>query len=71
MADLASRDRAYAEEIAVFRREVTDIASTPGGAAAPARHNAGDRVGAIAVLDRLRQARDAARYASDHRQLAI
>ncbi len=61
VADLASRDRAYAEEIAVFRREVTDIASTPEGAAALARYNAGDRVGAIAVLDRLRQSRDSAR----------
>ncbi len=61
VADLAARDRAYAEEIAVFRREVTDIASTPEGAAALARYNAGDRVGAIAVLDRLRRARDAGR----------
>jgi tetratricopeptide (TPR) repeat protein len=61
VADLASRDTAYAEEIAVFRREVTDIASTAEGAAALARYNAGDRVGAIAVLDRLRQARDGAR----------
>lgn len=63
VADLASRDRAYAEEIAVFRREVTSIASTADGAAALARFNAGDRVGAIAVLDQLRRARDAARQA--------
>ena len=37
----------------VFRREVTNIASTPESANALARFNAGDRVGAIAVLDRL------------------
>jgi len=61
VVDLASRDTAYAEEIAVFRREVTDIAATAEGAAALARYNAGDRVGAIAVLDRLRRARDAGR----------
>ncbi len=61
VADLASRSRAYAEEIAVFRREVTDIASTPEGATALARFNAGDHVGAIAVLDRLIQVADSAR----------
>ncbi len=77
VADLASRDRAYAEEIAVFRREVTQIASTPEGAAALARYNAGDRAGALGVLVRLRQARDAARQtridiesAADARQIA-
>nr|WP_246347915.1 tetratricopeptide repeat protein [Brevundimonas variabilis] len=77
VADLASRDRAYAEEIAVFRREVTTIASTPEGANALARFNAGDRVGAIAVLDRLRRARDVARQtraniesAAEARQIA-
>ena len=77
VADLAARDRAYAEEIAVFRREVTDIASTPEGAAALARYNAGDREGAVAVLVSLRQARDAARQtridiesAADARQIA-
>jgi hypothetical protein len=34
VADLAERDRAYREEIAVFRASVQDIASTPEGAAA-------------------------------------
>jgi tetratricopeptide (TPR) repeat protein len=77
VADLAARDRAYADEIAVFRREVTAIASTLEGAAALARYNAGDRVGAIAVLDRLIRARDAARQtraaiegAAERRQVA-
>ncbi|MFN7390328.1 tetratricopeptide repeat protein, partial [Brevundimonas sp.] len=77
VADLAARDRAYADEIAVFRREVTAIASTAEGAAALARYNAGDRVGAIAVLDRLIRARDAARQtrvaiegAAERRQVA-
>lgn len=77
VADLASRDRAYAEEIAVFRREVTSIASTSEGAAALARYNAGDRVGAITVLDRLIEVRDVSRQtranlegADERRQIA-
>jgi tetratricopeptide (TPR) repeat protein len=58
---LAAKDRAYSEEIAIFRKAVTDIASTPEGAAALAQFNAGDEVGALAVLDKLSAARDAAR----------
>jgi tetratricopeptide (TPR) repeat protein len=58
---LSERDRTYAQEIAVFRKAVQDIAATPEGAAALARFNAGDEVGALAVLDKLRAARDAAR----------
>lgn len=61
VAALAARDRAYAQEIAVFRKAVEDIAATPEGAAALARFNAGDELGALAVLDELRAARDAAR----------
>lgn len=61
VAALASRDRAYAQEIAVFRKAVEDIAATPEGAAALARFNAGDEIGALAVLDDLRAARNAAR----------
>src|SRR5215831_3797841 len=61
VAALAQRDRAYAQEIAVFRKTVEDIAATPEGAAALARFNAGDEIGALAVLDNLRAARDAAR----------
>ncbi|MGB7991894.1 MAG: hypothetical protein WCF44_21020, partial [Candidatus Methylophosphatis roskildensis] len=61
VAALSARDRAYAEEIAIFRRSVQDIAASPEGAAALARFNAGDEIGALAVLDELRQARDAAR----------
>lgn len=78
VADLASRDRGYAEEITVFRREVASIASTPEGAAALSRYNAGDRAGAIAVLDQLRRARDLARQtraniesAAEARQIGI
>jgi len=70
VSDLAARDPAYAAEIAGFRREVTDIASSPEGAAALARYNTGDRVGAISVLDRLRRARDAARQSSADLQSA-
>jgi tetratricopeptide (TPR) repeat protein len=61
VATLAQRDRAYAQEIAVFRSAVEDIAATPEGAAALARYNAGDEPGALAVLDQLRAARDRAR----------
>jgi tetratricopeptide (TPR) repeat protein len=61
VADLAQRDRAYAQEIVVFRTAVEDIAATPEGAAALARFNAGDEIGALAVLDQLRAARARAR----------
>ena len=58
VAELAANDRAFAETIAVFRGAVTDIASTPPGAAALERFNNGDEVGALAILDRLRAAND-------------
>ncbi len=61
IAALAARDRTYAHEIAIFRTAVENIAATPEGAAALARFNAGDEIGALAVLDDLRAARDAAR----------
>ncbi len=61
VARLAERDRAYAREIAVFRRTVEDIASTPEGERALRQFNAGDELGALSVLDRLRAARDSAR----------
>jgi tetratricopeptide (TPR) repeat protein len=59
--ELAEKDRAYAAAIAVFRGAVTDIAATPDGAQALARFNAGDEVGALAILDRMREADDRAR----------
>ncbi|GAB4198968.1 MAG: hypothetical protein Tsb002_34230 [Wenzhouxiangellaceae bacterium] len=62
--ELARRDRAYAQEIAVFRDAVDDIASTPEGLAALKRYNAGDIAGAIEILDELRAARDLARDAA-------
>lgn len=61
VAALAERDRVYAQEIAVFRKAVEDIAATPEGATALARFNAGDEPGALLVLDQLRAAHDAAR----------
>lgn len=61
VAELAQRDSAYAQEIAVFRRAVEDIVSTPEGAAALAQFNAGNEVAAIGVLDRLVGARQRAR----------
>ena len=61
VAALAERDRAYREEIAVFRSAFQNKASTPEGAAALARFNAGDRVEALAILDDLDKARAKAR----------
>jgi hypothetical protein len=61
VANLAERDRAYGEEIAVFRAAVEDIAATPEGVAALARFNSGDEKVALAILDSLRKARDTAR----------
>ena len=60
VSQLAAKDRAYAEAIAAFRGTVTDIASTPEGAAALARFNSGDEAGALAVLDKLQAADEAA-----------
>ena len=60
---LAKLDRAYAAEIAVFRNAVTKIAATPEGIRALAKYNAGDHLGALAILDSLRAANDAARNA--------
>lgn len=61
IALLAEKDRNYAEAIAVFRNAVVDIAKTPEGAAALAKFNAGDQVGALIILDRLRGANNEAR----------
>ena len=61
VAQLADKDRAYGQAIAVFRGAVTDIASTPEGAAALARFNNGDEVGALGILDKMRAAADKAR----------
>ena len=65
VAELAAKDRAYSVEIAVFRGAVTDIASTPEGADALAKYNAGDTNGALSILDTLRAARAAARRKAD------
>jgi tetratricopeptide (TPR) repeat protein len=62
---LAQKDRAYAAAIAQFRNSLTDIAATQEGAAALARYNAGDEVGALTILDRLRAANDTARKAKE------
>ncbi len=60
VARLAQQDRAYAQTIAVLRDAVTGIASTPAGAAALARYNGGDQAGALAALDTLQAADEAA-----------
>ena len=61
IVQLARRDRAYAQEIAVLRQAVQDIASTPEGETALRQFNAGDEVGALVVLDRLVDARERGR----------
>ena len=61
IAGLAGKDRGYAEAIAQFRSSVVDIAATPEGAASLAQYNGGDEIGALAILDKLRAANDAAR----------
>lgn len=77
MAALATKDRAYSEAIAQFRGAVVDIASTQEGLTALARYNAGDEVGALAILDRMNAANDSARKirsdiesASERRRIA-
>jgi hypothetical protein len=57
VAELAAKDRECAAQIGVFRSAVTDIASSTEGASALVRFNAGDEVGAISILDRLRAMR--------------
>jgi tetratricopeptide (TPR) repeat protein len=68
---LADKDRAYAAAIEVLRGAVTDIASTPEGAAALQRFNSGDETGALAVLDRLQAADEAARQKATDVQKAV
>lgn len=63
VAELAAKNREYAVQIELFRNTVTDIASTPEGAAALEHFNAGDEVGAIAILDRLRATNESMRAA--------
>lgn len=61
ISELARQDRGFAEAIMQFRNSVVDIAATAEGAAALAQYNAGDEIGALAILDRLRAANDVAR----------
>ena len=63
VTEFSAKDREYAAQIALFRNTVSDIASTPEGASALERFNAGDEVGAIAILDRLRAANEQMREA--------
>ncbi|MEP3673278.1 MAG: hypothetical protein ABJM86_10025, partial [Hyphomicrobiales bacterium] len=71
IAELEKRDRAYAAEIALFRKDVEDIASTPEGLAALKLFNDGDELGALAILDDLRAARDKAREARINIESAV
>jgi tetratricopeptide (TPR) repeat protein len=71
VAQLADKDRSYAQAIAVFRAGVTDIASTPEGAAALAKFNNGDEAGALDILDRLQSAAEAANQKKTDIQAAV
>jgi len=63
--ELAARDLEYAQNIAAFRDQLQDIASTPEGEAALQQFNAGDQQGALNTLDRLRALRRQARRLED------
>jgi len=63
VAELASRDRAYAQEIAVFRSAVEHTASTPEGLAALELYNQGERFKAREIFLELERAADEARRA--------
>lgn len=60
VADLAARDRAYAQEIAVFRGAVENIAATPEGVALLAQRRPGHLAAVRRLLIGLAQARNAA-----------
>lgn len=61
VARLASLDRAYQQQIDIFRQTVVDITATPEGEAALQQYNAGDRIGALRYLDAINAAHDKAR----------
>jgi len=71
VAELAAKDRAYSAVIESFRGAVTHITATPEGAAALAKYNSGDEAGAIAILDQLNDARDAALQKATDIQKAV
>jgi len=71
VSQLAAKDRAYAAAIDSFRGAVTHITETPEGAAALAKFNNGDEVGALAILDQLNDARDAALQKATDIQKAV
>src|SRR5262249_10085524 len=64
VAELEKHARAYAQEVAVFRKALEEIASTADGEAALRLFNTGDEPGALQALDKLRGARDQARAAA-------
>ncbi|MEM8486731.1 MAG: hypothetical protein AAF564_14360 [Bacteroidota bacterium] len=75
---LEEKDRAYKEEIAVFRDAVEDIISTPEGLIGLARFNSGEDEVAFEIWDRLTAARASAREvakniedAADLRSVAV
>ena len=71
VADLAAQDHAYAQEIAVFRNAIEDIASTSEGEIALRRFNQGDEVGALTVFDQLQAARAKARQVRADMETAV
>lgn len=78
VADRNKYDPVPAQEFRMISREVPGVASTIEGARALVRYDAGDRVGALAILDRQRLTGDMARQArsditraAEARQIAL
>jgi tetratricopeptide (TPR) repeat protein len=71
VAELAAKDRSYAEAINAFRGAVTHITDTPEGAAALKEFNDGDEAGAIKIIGQLDDARDAALQKATDIQKAV
>jgi tetratricopeptide (TPR) repeat protein len=71
VAQLAAKDRAYAEAIDAFRGAVTHITDTPEGVAALKKFNDGDEAGAIKIIGQLDDARDAALQKATDIQKAV
>ena len=78
VAQLTAQDLGYAQTIAQYRDAVAEVASTREGLVALRRFNSGDQIGALAMLDGLRVAHDAARSkrssaesAAEGRRIAI
>ena len=71
VTQLAAKDRAYSAAIAAFRGAVTHITETPEGLVALQKFNAGDEAGALAIMDQINDAQDAALQKATDIQKAV